>query len=135
MATTPGNALRDCLDALGKKDIAALDRGLAKDHPVLWIGTDPDEWWADRARILEVFEIQLGELGGPSVDVGEITEGEAGDGGWAAAQMSVSIPDGPTLAMRATAACVREDGEWRVVQCHCSIGAANEEALGTELTT
>ncbi len=135
MAASPADALRDALNALGSQDLSALDKSLATKQPVLWIGTDPEEWWDDRGRILEVFEIQLKELGGPSVDIGDINAGEQGDAGWAAAQISVNIPDGPTVPMRATAACVREDGDWRIVQCHCSIGAANEEAVGTELTT
>ena len=135
MASSPGDALREVIDALGKSDMAALDRVLAKDHPVVWIGTDPEEWWDDRARILEVFEIQLKEMGGPSVQIGDVASGEAGDGGWAATRGEIQIPDGPTVAVRITAACVREDGDWRVVQAHASIGAANEEAIGTELTT
>lgn len=134
MAHSPGDALREVIGALGSGDMTALDRLLAKNHPVLWIGTDPEEWWDDRARILEVFKIQLEEMGGPGVKIGDVVAGEAGDGGWAATQGEISIPGGPTISMRITAACVREEGEWRIAQAHASIGAANEEALGTDLT-
>ena len=134
MAETPGDALREFMGAFGNGDVGTIDRLLAKNQPVLFIGTDPGEWWDDRARLLEVYEIQLKEMGGPKVELGDVNDGSQGDAGWASAQATIQIPDGPTFAMRVSAAMLREDGEWRIVQGHASVGAANEDTVGTELT-
>jgi len=36
--------------------------------------------------------------------------------------------------MRITATLARRSGGWKIVQCHASVGAANEEVVGKELT-
>src|SRR5207248_1920703 len=100
MASTPAEVLTEVLRALSNGDIAAIDGLLSTSHPVLFVGTDPAEWWNDRAHILEVFEVQIKEMGLPSADVGEIESGQAGNAGWAAAQPVLRIPDGPEIAMR-----------------------------------
>jgi hypothetical protein len=38
------------------------------------------------------------------------------------------------MPSRLTLVCQQEDGAWKVVQWHVSVGVANEELLGRELT-
>ena len=54
--------------------------------------------------------------------------------GWAAGRPTFHLPDGTELALRVTAVFRQEDGAWRCVQWHVSIGVGNEEALVQDLT-
>ena len=42
--------------------------------------------------------------------------------------------DGSAAMMRITATLARRPAGWKIVQCHASVGAANEEIVGKELT-
>ena len=46
----------------------------------------------------------------------------------------VVFPGGPAAMLRVTAILARRSGGWKIVQCHASVGAANEEMAGKELT-
>ena len=48
---------------------------------------------------------------------------------------TVVFGDGSTATVRFTGVLRLEDGIWRVVQSHLSVGATNEETLGYEMTT
>lgn len=134
MANSPAEALTGLLESFSTGDIAAVDALLSTRHPVLFIGTDPAEWWDDRARLLEVFAAQVKEMGFPKFDAGAITSGQAGDVGWAAAQPVIRVTDGPEFPTRFTTVSCLEDGGWKLVQAHLSVGAANEQTVGSELT-
>ena len=46
----------------------------------------------------------------------------------------VVFPDGSATMLRITATLARRSGGWKIVQFHASVGAANEEIVGKELT-
>ena len=46
----------------------------------------------------------------------------------------MKLPDGTEIPFRITGVYHQENGEWKVVQWHASIGISNEEAIGQELT-
>jgi ketosteroid isomerase-like protein len=54
----------------------------------------------------------------------------AGEVGWAEGHMRFTLPDGAERQARLTAVLAREDGRWRVVQSHSSIGVPNEDTFG-----
>ena len=43
---------------------------------------------------------------------------------------TITLPDGRPASPRWSAVFHREDGEWRLVQLHASIGVPNEEVFG-----
>ncbi len=63
----------------------------------------------------------------------EYTAFEEGTVGWVADQGTFRMPDGTEVPFRMTVVVHREDGDWKVVQEHASIGVRNEDALGVEL--
>ncbi len=54
--------------------------------------------------------------------------------GWVADQGTSTLPDGSEVPFRLTAVFHQENGDWKLIQEHASLGVSNEEALGEELT-
>ena len=86
---------------------------------------------------IAVFEVQLREFDtvGVRFETGEIAAYREGTVGWAACRPTLVFGDGSTATVRFTGVLRLEDGIWRVVQSHLSVGATNEETLGYEMTT
>ncbi|MEY2473892.1 MAG: hypothetical protein QOK28_3221 [Actinomycetota bacterium] len=116
-------------------DASAIPDLFAEEGPVLGIGTDPTEWWSGRERLLQVVTAQVGELAGTKVDMGDVEAYEVGDLGWGAARPTFTFPDGNSFVGRLTVVSAKSGDEWRLVQFHLSVGVANDEAVGRELTT
>ena len=121
-------------DALAKGDMAFVDRHFSRDADVRAVGTDPEEWWAGQ-RVSEVFKEQIEAMGGRMpLKPGDPEAYVEGSVGWIADRGTLALPDGGELPVRLTAVVHREDGEWRFVQTHASLGVPNEESFG-ELPT
>jgi ketosteroid isomerase-like protein len=124
------------VQAAAEGDTVFIDELYSRQPGVLQIGTDPSEWWRGWETISRVWREQIAALGGSMPLVANDVEAwEEGTVGWAAAQGAVQIPEQPELPMRFTAVFRREDGAWKVVQGHGSLGVANEEAAIGELPT
>ena len=115
-------------------DVQALDGVLSQAEETLMIGTDPDEWWERRDAFLAAFQGQTEAMGGgitlTSADPRAYVEGDIG---WVADRPSYRLPDGTELSARVTGVLRKENGNWRWLQSHSSIGVANEAAVGKEL--
>jgi hypothetical protein len=116
-------------------DVTSLGDFVSRDHGILGIGTDPREWWIGE-DVIRAFQTQPPEMhaAGLRFDSGEVHAYREGSVGWLADQPTLKLPDGGEVPMRLTAVCHQEDGAWKMVQFHLSIGIANEEALNEELT-
>jgi ketosteroid isomerase-like protein len=124
------------VQAAADGDTGFIDEIYSHQPGVLQIGTDPSEWWRGWETITGVWREQIAALGGSMPLVANDVEAwEEGTVGWAAAQGAVQIPEQPEVPMRFTAFFRREDGAWKVVQGHASLGVANEEATFGELPT
>lgn len=132
--------LRDLMlrfyEAISHGDLSILDELLSRQTGVLWIGTDPQEWWDHRDAALKAWTLQTQELGGPvSVRPGNLQAHRHGDVGWIADQPLGRLPDGTIVPFRFTAVFEREAAGWKMVQVHASIGTFNEDVTGIQLTT
>lgn len=126
---------RSIYDGLRRGDVDAVTRTISQEDGLVWIGTDPKEWWTSHETMVRVFRDQLEAMGGfDLVDADPQGYGE-GDVGWVADQPALRLPDGTEVPLRITAAAHREAGLWCFVQWHVSIGVGNEEALGEDLPT
>ncbi|MEA2496774.1 MAG: hypothetical protein QOJ29_4685 [Thermoleophilaceae bacterium] len=126
-------ALEQIYKALQAGDVDALSDYL--DEDIVLIGTDPEEWWEGKADAVRIFRAQAEELGGGfPIDGGQPTAFAAGEIAWFSNRPAF-IVDGERVPCRHTGVLRRTDGGWRLVSSHISIGVANEEALGGELTT
>jgi ketosteroid isomerase-like protein len=127
-------ALLRYLEAIGKGEVATIERMLSSESSLRVIGTDPRERWSGHDEVVRLFKMQLSELGGFALKVDDPEGYEEGSVGWAAAKFTIDL-GGNQIGARISTVFHQEGGEWKVVQSHASIGAANEEELGKELTT
>lgn len=98
---------------------------------LVFIGTDPDEWFESLAEVRTMLEAQAGA--GVTVRGGDPVAFEEGNVGWVADRGHFLLPDGSEVPFRMTAVFHREDGAWKLVQEHASVAVANEDAIGYEL--
>ena len=70
---------------------------------------------------------------GLRVEAGDLRAWEEGSVGWLSDTPSFVLPDGTAIRTRTTAVMRREDGDWKLVQAHVSVGVPDEEVI--ELTS
>lgn len=126
---------RQLYDAMVRGDRSFVADVVSQGEDVVMIGTDPQEWWSDYDTIVRIWSQQLEEMSGVIVEDADPHAYASGDIGWMSDHPSFRLPDGSTLPFRLTGVYRREDGAWRLVQAHASIGVRNEDAIGVELTT
>jgi ketosteroid isomerase-like protein len=130
--------LRDVMlqfySALSSGDLSFIDRHFSTADDVRGIGTDPTEWWSGR-RLIDVWKEQMAALGGTMpISAGDPEAFVEGEVGWVADRPTLDVGDGNPVAIRFTAVFHKEDGDWKLVQSHGSIGLPNESSFG-ELPT
>lgn len=137
MQREPGLAesVRRLYAVFNEGDPSLADELVSSESAILGIGTDPREWWQGDA-FRQAFRVQVPEMHGAGLvfEPGDPEAHSEGSVGWTADRPTLRTQDGTGIPMRLTAVWRREAGGWRLVQFHLSIGTANEEALGAELT-
>ncbi len=123
--------LRRIYAAVSDGDGATLAGALSGSDGLVFIGTDPEEWFEDAPSIRNMLEAQA--EAGVKVRPGLIRAFEEGTVGWVADRGVFLLPDGGEAPFRITMVFHRENGAWKIVQEHASIGVRNEEAFGVEL--
>ncbi len=113
------------MTAIAEGDTASALGRVSEHRGALMIGTDPSEWWCGEVIGL-VWGRQIEELGGFELEWDEIEAWEEGSVGWTSVRGTVTWA-GQQLDLRATHVLHLEQGEWRVVQTHWSLGRTNEE--------
>lgn len=117
--------------AVGTGDVAFLERHVSRQPGVAFLGTDPDEWWTDLASLQRALQDQ--HAAGVDAIPGNPLAYAEGDWGWAvdrAVRFRVGEREQP---FRISMVDRREDGVWKIVHFHSSIGVSNEAALGITL--
>lgn len=117
-------------EAMSQGNFVALDRLLSHRDGLLWIGTDPYEWWETPEAAFQAWREQMAEASGPlSITGSNATAYENGEVAWVADRPVFHLPGGRSFPFRLTAVWVREPEGWRLVQVHTSMGVANESVL------
>jgi len=135
----PSDEVRDAMSSListfGTSEMAAafID-AMASEPGTLLIGTDPAEWWDSRDSMTRAFRAQGEELRSAVATISHCEGWEEGDIGWAAARVEVAFQGVPTAKLRITGTFVQRTAGWKIVQGHVSVGAANKDVVGKELT-
>lgn len=121
--------LRDTVDAMVRSDVDAIGRRTSRDACVLSIGSDASEWAEGYDEIMRLFRDSMpeGELGVQAglESVKAFCEGSVG---WAAGHGHFEL-EGTRVPIRLTAVVHQEDGAWKAVQSHASIGVPNDRML------
>jgi SnoaL-like domain len=130
--------LRDLCVALSeahsRADAPFIERHVSRQEGVLSIGSGPNEW-IEGKQVLETFKEALQDddvRSAPSEDdfVRQLDAFVEGTVGWASSRFSWTTKDSREIPMRWSAVFHQEDGEWKLVQAHASVGVPNEEAFG-----
>jgi len=108
------------------ESFALWEQHLSQHEGVLMIGTDPNDWWEGYATILETIQPQLESLAGSSCE-GNLRAYVEGTVGWFADNLVWNLPNGAILPARLTGVCHKEDGDWKIVQWHLSLGVPDEQ--------
>jgi hypothetical protein len=119
-------------DAVSRGDGGVMEEMTSRDGALVFIGTDPNEWFEDIAGIRRMLEAQAGA--GVTVIPGDIRAHRDGAIGWVADRGRFKLPDGSEVPFRMTAVFHQENGTWKLIQEHASFGVSNEEAIGDDLT-
>jgi ketosteroid isomerase-like protein len=121
--------LRDTLDAMVRSDIDEIGRRTSRDACVVSIGSDPSEWAEGHDEIMRLFRESTPEAElGVRVGLDDVTAFREGSVGWAAGRGYFEL-EGKRVPVRLTAVLHQEDGEWKAVQSHASIGVPNDQML------
>ena len=117
-------------------NVHGIENLFTRQPGLIGIGTDPKEYWVGYETCVRMMRTQIQELGGQMpIKAGDIQALAEGTVGWVADRATCPLPDGSSIPLRITAVFHQEGSEWKMVQLHCSVGAANADVLGKELTT
>ena len=125
----PSDSVRDAMlrfmDRLSANDVPAFDSIVSSDPATLVIGTAPGEWVVERDRLRYGFEVE-----GVTMRPGaRAAAWEIGDAGWFVDEPTMTYPDGSSIATRLSAFFERENGAWKLVHMHVSVGVPDEEVV------
>jgi ketosteroid isomerase-like protein len=113
--------------AATRGDSSMVDRYVSRDSGVRLIGSDPAELFAGPA----VADFLRGEVeasgGNASFAPSETEAFSEGTVGWAITRLTITLPDGRSVSPRWSSVFHREDGEWKFVHTHASIGVPNDQ--------
>jgi ketosteroid isomerase-like protein len=116
-------------------DLSFIERNLSRQEGAVYIGSDPNERWEGIEAFVEAMRAQSEAMGGMQIVSGQLQAYREGNVGWSIDRdASFRLPDGTEIPFRNTCVFVQEDGEWKLVHGHTSIGVRNEEVLGEDIT-
>ena len=120
--------LEEMIEAQNAGDAGRLRSMLSERPDAVHIGTDAEEWWTSK----QVIDATATAGGGDDIRVvADDTDIHVqGDIAWAEGRGRFTRADGTERPVRVTGVLVREDGRWRVVQSHASIGVPNADIFG-----
>lgn len=114
-------------DGMRRGDVDAV-LALVSNDVTMMSGTDESEWWTGYDAVTSALQGQLEAGGGFDITTG--APRAFGEGGLSVFddQPVMTSPEGQSLTVRLTgAARLEDDGQWRFVQVHFSLGVPNED--------
>jgi hypothetical protein len=113
-----------------RRDTSWIDRHTSRHEGVLVIGTDPNEWIEGGDQVTDNAKQEIHESTARFSSPGEVEAFVEGTVGWASARPVWTLEDGGEIPARWTGVFHLEDGEWKMVQGHVSVGVPNEDLFG-----
>jgi adenylate cyclase len=116
-------------------DIAFIERHYSRQDGAVYVGSDPNEWWEGLEAFVEAIRAQSEAMGGIEIVSGQLQAYREGNVGWSIDRDAMfRLPDGTEIPFRNTCVFHQEDGEWKLIHGHTSIGVRNEEMFGEDIT-
>jgi SnoaL-like domain len=111
---------------LAAKDADAILATASREPGVVFVGTDPKEWFESLAGMEPVIRATAASSSGTMPADLYIQAAQEGTVGWAAYHWTVHLPDGRTIGLRGTSVCHQEGGVWKSVHTHWSAAVPDE---------
>ena len=122
-------------EAEASGDLSFIERHFSRREGAVYVGSDPNEWWEGFEAFVQAMRAQSEAMGGMQIVAGQLQAYQEGGIGWVIDRdASFRLPDGTEIPFRNTVIFRREDGEWKLVHEHASIGIRNEEMFGEDVT-
>ena len=116
-------------EAASRQDPSGIDRHTSSHEKVFMIGTDPNEWTQGGERVAQESRQEMQEST-TEFSPGEVEAFVEGTVGWISSRPTWTLEDGTQIPARLTGVFHQEDGDWKMVQGHVSVGVRNEELFG-----
>jgi ketosteroid isomerase-like protein len=118
----------EVLEAQNAGEAGRLRSMLSERPDAVHIGTDAEEWWTSK----QVLDATAAAGGGDDIRAvaDDIDIHVQGDIAWVEGRGRFTRAGGGERPVRMTCVFVREDGQWKVVQSHASIGVPNADIFG-----
>lgn len=133
----PSPELREIIvgwfEAAANGDVSVTPGHVSRQTGMRIVGTDPKEWLDGEQAYAFLKEEAEGVGGKIKVVISDAEAFTEGDVGWGVARPIITLLDGAQVSPRWSAVFHREEGQWKLVQLHASIGVSNEEAFGDVL--
>jgi SnoaL-like domain len=131
MQQSPGvrEAMQRFYDRFSAGDVGGFERTVSREPDGFVIGTGPTEWLDGRDAWIAGYREQIQAVPGIRLEAGTVRGWEEGTIGWAADRPRFVLPDGTAIPTRMTAVLRREDGEWRLVNAHFSVGVPDDAMI------
>ena len=115
-------------EGASRGNASLVHRHVSREDGTRLIGSDPGESFSGGDAVAQFLRSEVEGAGGEATfsptDIEAFSEGTVG---WATTNVTITMPDGKHVSPRWSAVFRREDGVWRFVQTHASIGVANED--------
>ncbi len=114
--------------------VGLLDKNMPVANPVKAVAQagrvlQPSGQFQGLAAVLAGYKEQVSAIPGVRIEAGNLRGYADGPMGFAVDNPSFVIPDGPRLPTRLSAVLRLEDGSWKLLNAHFSIGVPNEEVF------
>jgi uncharacterized protein (TIGR02246 family) len=120
--------IEETIEALNAGDAARLRSVLSERVEGVHIGTDAGEWETSMQVVDAV--AAAGAADDVQLVADDVDIHVQGDVAWAEGHGRFILTGGEERSARMTWVLVREDGQWKFVQSHASIGVPNAEIFG-----
>jgi SnoaL-like protein len=129
----PSPAIREIemrgFQLMAAKDLASIMAGWSNDPGAMFIGTDPSEWITNRAALEQMARASMENSSGRIPDDLEIVAYEEGTVGWSNLRYTAKLPNGGSFVMCWTDIYHQEDGQWKGVSSHVSVGVPDDKVM------
>lgn len=103
-------------------DLAFFNNLVSDADGVITIGTAPDEFWTGRSAILQARESYARASSVSAIIPGKMLAFTEGTVGWVVDRPRLRLVNGSEIELRFTAVFHVEQGQWKLVQQHVSVG-------------
>ena len=124
-STAVKDAMLRFYDRLSANDVESFESIVSSQPATLVIGTAPGEWVTEPERLRFGFETE-----GVRMEAGPDPQGyESGSMGWVVDEPTMFFPDGSAIRTRLTSVFDLDDGQWKLIHMHVSVGVPDEEVI------